>query len=224
MFSDHQSDLAGRVEAARVPTTLNFDDVPVDRDFGTAYNGVGFMPENYGGLTWSADWVVANVDEWYTVAPYPDSGWFSGVTSGRQIAWNSGGAPVEISARSFNIESFELTATWDRKLSVEIVAYRDGEIVYDETVIVGDRRPTHVELNLKRIDDLILTPTEIKVDPNSGGSGSYFVIDDMVVSRVRSLPTGVEDLPPTRDQFLAAHGVDAHQPLHPDLGHIVALV
>lgn len=224
MFSDHNFKTGDMVESVSPRTTLNFDDVNVERDFGTPYHGVDFMPQNYGGLTWSSDWAVTNVDEWYTIAPYPDSGWFSGVTSGRQIAWNSGGVPVEITAKSFNLHSFELTSVWDKTMSVEIVAYRHGEIVYDETVIVGDKHPTHVQLGLRRIDDLILTPTEIQVDRHSGSSGSYLVIDDMVISKVRSLPTGVEDGHHPRDQMFESLGVDGHQPMHPDVSHLVALV
>lgn len=218
MFNNHEYATFDAVEFAKRDTKLNFERINVDKYYGT-----DLMPAGYGGLTWSSDWAVSNVEEWYAISPYPDSGWFSGVTSGEQIAWNSGGMPVEITAESFNIDSFELTAVWDKKLSVEIVAYRDDEIIYDETIMVGDKRPTHVDLDLDGIDRLVFTPTEIKVDPDSGGTGPYFVIDDMIVSKVRSLAAAFDGGQRTADQMFPSHVSDGHQPMHPDLGHIVAL-
>ena len=219
MLNHMHHDVADGIEQGKKATTLNFDDIDV-----SAFQGAAFMPAGYGGLTWSADWVVANSAEWYQTNPYPNSGWFSGITSGEQIAWNNAGVPVEITAKSFNIESFELTAAWDKKMSVEIVAYSHGDIVYDETVIVGDKKPTLIELGLKGIDDLVLTPTEIKVDPKAGGgSGSFMVIDDMVVSRVKSLASAIFDSHHGGDQLVATHAVGGHALPHPDIGHVCAL-
>lgn len=170
---------ADTVVAAKTKT-LDFDDVDV-----TAFAGADFMPVGYGGLTWSDTWVVMDPNQF--AADTPRSGYFTGVTSGTQVAWNNGGAPLEITAKKFDLLSFNLTSAWDKKMDVDIVAYKKGEIVYDETFSVNDKAPTFIELNLMGIDRITFEATEIKLDPKSGGSGTFMVFDDMEFGTIKSL-------------------------------------
>lgn len=219
MLNHMYDDVADGINLGKNGKKLTFEDIDT-----RAYAGTDFMPDGYAGLTWSPQWLVADPAEWDQTSPYTNSGWYSGITSGEQIAWNNSGTPLEISARSFNIQSFELTAAWDKKMSVEIVAYRHGEVVYDQTFFVSTAGPTLIELNLERIDNLFLTPTEIKVDKDAGGGyGAIMIIDDMIVSRVRSLPTPPEEGHHGGDPIVNSHAFGGHQLMHPDMGHVVAL-
>lgn len=205
--------------------SFSFDKIDVG-EYGAVY-----MPVNYGNLTWAEGWAVA--DSSIGLEQFPNSGFFSGITSGDHVAFsgsvdeNNNVIPLEISAKSFDIAGLNITAPWDKKMLVEIIASQNGEIVYDQTFNVNDRAPLHIDLNLKRIDDIIFTSTEIKVGPrNDPASGAFMVFDDIEISNVKPLNSAafVTDHH-TAMPVATAHVMDAHF-VEPPLGwgHVTALV
>src|SRR5580765_7398651 len=68
------------------------------------------IPSGYGGLQWNNFWVV-NVAITY---PPNSSGYFAGMTSPPNVAYNGGGLPAELSnANPFDVYSGHFTAAWN---------------------------------------------------------------------------------------------------------------
>lgn len=145
---------------------------------------------SYAGLNWRS----AAVADGYRLfgEDAPESGYITGITSGKQVVFDAGGRSMGFSASgSFDFKSVQMTAAWSQDLTVKITGYRDGEKMYSTTIHVTDDAPTLVKLNWKGVDQVEMKPSHAVIDPDQPYTGNHFVMDDLVIANLVS-PAPVE--------------------------------
>lgn len=171
-------------------TTIGFDDFQLSG--GRPAQG---LPKHYDGLLWKGFNVYNS-----QYGPFGGSGYEYGCTSGTQAAVSNGhrSASVFLKDGTFTLDSLNMTAGWDTKLTVDITGYRAGEAVYHQTVTLTDKAPLDVQLHFENVDRVTFDPSHGKPD-DLIGSGDNMIFDDLVFSDV----THVESAP-------AMHPVELH--------------
>lgn len=156
-------------------TTIDFDDFTLAP--GRPAQG---LPRHFDDLLWKGFNVYNS-----KYGPFGGSGYEYGCTSGTQAAVSNGhrSASVYLNDGSFTLESLNLTAGWDRKLTVDIYGYRQGEEVYYQTVQLTDTAPLDVQLHFENVDRVTFDPSHGKPD-DLIGSGDTMIFDDLVFSNV----------------------------------------
>jgi hypothetical protein len=131
--------------SARSQIVITFDDLSLP-------NTDPFIPSGYQGLSWS------NFGEVNAILRlnngYVD-GYYYGMVSPSNVAFNAGGSPAEIdSATNFNFLSAYLTGAWMSNLNIEVQGYNGTNLVYDETKVVSATSPTLLTFNYLDINRL----------------------------------------------------------------------
>ncbi|MBP8910691.1 MAG: PEP-CTERM sorting domain-containing protein [Phycisphaerae bacterium] len=130
------------------------------------------IPAGYAGLNWSN---FRSKDG--TTMPSL-SGYFNGIVSANNVAYNPWGSPAEILGASFDLGGLYLTAAWNTGLNVDIEGYLNGNLLYSRTLVVDTTGPTWVTLNYLGVDRVRFVSYG-GVEANVGGSGTQFVIDNV---------------------------------------------
>jgi hypothetical protein len=208
---------ADAVEFAKIPGKLDFE---VEIDGYASF--LGF----YGGLSWNAGVIDGQAAFGKTA---PDCGYITGITSGKQTAFNGGGKALGFSAEgTFTFKSAQMTAAWSAELTVDVYGYRDGKRVYHETVVINDKAPTLEVFNFKNVDEVKMKPSGAVIDPDQPYTGNHFVLDDAVITKLTSAPTPEHAAPSVvhafgHDTALLTHDLVASAVVHHDMA-IAALV
>ena len=129
------------------------------------------IPDGYGGLNWNDMNVL-------TPRPGANTGYANGTVSGEYVAYNPFSAVASASAGEyFTFEGAYLTAAWNYRLNIVVDGYRDDELVYSETVVVGPLEPTWFDFDYCDIDTLTFTSFG-GVNAGLGRNGTHFALDD----------------------------------------------
>ncbi|NNJ27386.1 hypothetical protein [Alienimonas chondri] len=129
------------------------------------------IPDGYGGLNWTDLNVLRPQSERRT-------GYTNGVVSGDYVAYNPFSAVASASAGSyFTFQGAYLTAAWNYRLNITVDGYRDGELIYTETVVVSPSEPTWFDFDYCDIDTLSFTSFG-GVNAGLGRYGTHFAMDD----------------------------------------------
>jgi hypothetical protein len=170
--------LVALAPAAARATTLGFDDVTGDTN--------AQVPDGYGGLDWDNFWVLDA--EAYGLVP---SGYASGVVSPTYVAVNASGMPAGLGVSSperFDFNGAYLTGAWQDDLGIRVQGYRDGALVYDETVYAGAFHPTWFRFDFLDVDRLRFTSFG-GTDAGYGiGMGEHFAMDDFTFNETAAIP------------------------------------
>jgi hypothetical protein len=156
-------------------TTINFDDLP-----GSAT----IIQSPYEGLNWD-NFSAGNLG-----GILPDSGYPNGTVSPNNIALNRFGAPASISLGgqgTFDLNSAFLTGAWNDGLNVNVVGFLDGVSVYNNTYTVSAYAPTLVTFDYLGVDSVTFSSyggDHVFLE----GSGSQFVMDDLVINQSVAVP------------------------------------
>lgn len=144
--------------------TLNFDDLPRRADHETPALG------SYHGFDW---------DNWYyvTAAPFINSGYYEGTVSGPNASW--GTTSSFRSASSFNLLDLQLTSAWNDGLMVSFVGSANGIDLFSKTVLASSTAPSLVSFDWMGIDRVRVVSSGGIRNPNYGGEGTQFVVDDI---------------------------------------------
>jgi hypothetical protein len=133
---------------------LTFDDLPTTPP-GPGQAGVGFLPNGYGGL----DWGNFNVIDGLAVDP--SYGYYTGVVSPSNVAFNVNGFPASISIDSglFDLDSAYLTAALnlDTPLDIEVQGFDGATMLYDNTYTVNNSGPTLIDFNYEGVNSVTFT-------------------------------------------------------------------
>ncbi|MEM1402509.1 MAG: hypothetical protein AAGG55_04210 [Pseudomonadota bacterium] len=140
------SPLTGPGAAKKPLLTIDFD----DRD----HSFIDKIPNGYQGLEWN---YLLAVDNQY----YKGPGYVNGLRSGANVAYNSSGHPVTISAiegESFNFHGGFFSVAW---LNAEgevlgVRAWRGEELVYEDKLSLSHLHPTFYQAELRDITKLEL--------------------------------------------------------------------
>ena len=156
------------VVASAGATVITFEDVP-NADSGTWDNPI---PNGYYGFNWTNFYVL---HENY----HPNSGYDNGsIEPGDWVAYNGGGeeASIECSG-SFNFDGAFFTAAWNHELNINIKGYRNGNLLYDQTIVVDTSGSIWFDANFDGIDKLVFSSFG-GTDAGLGGSGTHFAMDN----------------------------------------------
>jgi hypothetical protein len=138
--------------------TLAFDDLDPSQS--------SVIPDGYGGLNWTNVNVVDGTN--YGVNYGTPSGYEHGVISPRNVAFNAGGYPAEISGAPFAFDSAYFTAAWKDGLNVQVVGYLVGTIVETANFVVDTSGPTLKTFNWPEVDTVTFT--------TSGGTPHGYIV------------------------------------------------
>lgn len=153
---------------------INFDDVPGPGNVP--------LPAGYHGLNWSNfNYVDAHT--------YPTSGFMAGMVSANNVAYNAWGAPATLANPvPFNFLSAYLTAAWNDNLLLEARGYAGETLAYDQVVTLSATAPSLLTFNylgITRVDFISWGGTQ---HPGYPGSGTQFVIDNVLVATTEAGP------------------------------------
>jgi hypothetical protein len=133
--------------SGRPQTVVAFDDLP-NSTTGT------FIASPYRGLSWSnfavVDPILMSNAFGYSV------GYGYGMVSPSNVALNANGNPAEIDARgtNFNFLSTYLTGAWNSNLNIEVQGFRNGTLIYDQTVVAAATNATLFTFDYLDVDRL----------------------------------------------------------------------
>lgn len=145
---------------------LDFDDVST-----SSYQSIG--DSSYGGFSWDSDAWVLNADQ------YTASGYKNGLTSGDYVLFNAYGNDMSLSRdTAFDFNGAAITGAWNDGLSVRVEGYLGSDLLYDRTVTVNTSGPLDVDFNFAGIDSLVFSSFGGADNPNYGGWGNHFALDD----------------------------------------------
>lgn len=144
--------------------TLTFDDL-------TPTSSYGAIPDGYGGFNWSTDFYYINRHY------HSGSGYDLGTVSGEYSAFNAFANVVSASQSDFDFNGAYLTSAWDSSLYIDLKGFKDGNVIYSQTVVVSNTAPTWFTFDFLNIDTLQIA-----------SRGSQFVMDNMLYNDGSEVP------------------------------------
>jgi hypothetical protein len=153
-------------------TVVTFDDL---HETGTG----SFIPDGYQGLVWS-NFIAMNAFLYAGQAPYYTNGYYYGVVSPSNIAYNANAGIGEIdSPTNFDFLSGYFTGAWNSNLNIEVQGYLGTNLVYDQTKIASATTPTLFTFNYLNVNrlDFIASGGEPAFFP--AANGTWFAMDNL---------------------------------------------
>ena len=161
--------------------TITFDDLnPATLPGG---DGTGFeapIPSLYDGLQWDNFWVM-NATTLY--AQYGNNGYYNGLQSANNVAYNGAGNSAAFSAGAFNLDSAYLTAAWNNGLHVEVQGFVGTTLTYDNTYTLNTTSATAIHFNYFDVDEVNFIASG-GVSAGYDGGGTQFAMDNLIISPV----------------------------------------
>jgi len=140
---------AGKTSA----TLLTFDGLPSGGPLDTFFPPV---PNGYGGLDWNGVSTI-NGKEFS-----PGPGYYNGVVSPDNVAFNPYGNPasIGISAGTFNLYSAYLTYALNLQtpLDIQVEGFLGSTLLYSNTYVVNSSAPTLVNFNYLGVNSIEFVP------------------------------------------------------------------
>jgi PEP-CTERM motif-containing protein len=159
--------------SAHSQTIITFDDLaltPADP----------FILSGYESLSWS------NFGEWNAILTSNSApGYYYGMVSPSNVAFNGYGGSAEIDARGTNFDflSAYLTGAWNSNLNIEVEGFRSGTLLYDTTVVASATSATLFTFDYTNIDRLYFNAYGGQVAFGVGPEYN-FAMDNMTVEFV----------------------------------------
>jgi uncharacterized repeat protein (TIGR03803 family) len=174
------------------PSLLTFDSL--------AGSGL-VVPFGYGNLNWQNFYYVA-------AGEYRQSGYYAGMISPPNVAYNGYGEPAFLSSSSgsFSLLSAYVTAGWNDNLRLEVKGFADSALVYHQSFTLSATNPTFINFNCVGVTSIEFISSGGTADPGYSGSGTHFVLDNVTVITVP---------PPQVDTLYAFGGPDGGWPNGP---------
>jgi len=144
---------------------ITFDDIADAGDGIAITNG-------YHGYLWSQFGVLN--------ATNSSNGYFTGMVSTPNVAYNNFTNPTEIDSvgTNFNFLSVYLTAAWTSNMNVRVQGFSGAQQLYDQTVVVSWPVQTQFAFNYQNINRLTFT-TSGGVYAGFGTVGPWFAMDNL---------------------------------------------
>jgi len=163
-------------------TTLSFDDIVVS---APAEINTPQVTNGYGDLQWD-NFYVADA----TAYAGGSTGYYNGMVSRNNVAFNGYGHPSGFSAGSFDLASAWFSAAWNDELLIQVDGYLGGVLKQSLSTLVDTSGSTQVTFNWTGIDTVVFTSSggTPNIDFSAYGSGTQFAMDDLEVSNVRAVP------------------------------------
>lgn len=147
-------------------TVINFDD----------FQQESWINNGYGSLNWS-NFRVLNGHQ------LPQSGYFNGMVSEKNVAYNANGFPASFSSGSaFTFNSLYLTAAWNDDLNLKISGYRNGTLVNETSFLLSTASPILKTLNWTNIDTVEFVTSGGIHHGGYSGQGTHFAADNLTIN------------------------------------------
>jgi hypothetical protein len=143
------------VDSTAAVDVLDFEDL----DPGS--EALGPIPFGYQGFSWSSS------SRWMTKYRQSKTGYEYG-TIGRVSLYNSYAKDVSLSDGVFDFSGAYITSAWDSPVQVVVEGWRDGSLVYTETITTHNDQAYWFDFSFTNIDTLWFRPL-----------GRHIVIDDI---------------------------------------------
>jgi PEP-CTERM motif-containing protein len=158
--------------SAHSQTVITFDDL-----HETASGS--FIANGYQGLSWSNFWCLNGI-LYPTIFPFDTNGYYYGVVSGSNVAFNPSGDPVEIDSpgTNFNFLSAYFTGAWNSNLNIEVQGFDGTNLLYDQTVVASATHPTLFTFNYLDVNRLYFDSYGGENAGFPDGSGAQFAMDN----------------------------------------------
>jgi hypothetical protein len=143
-----------------------------------------FVPNGYQGLIWS-NFFCFNAILATNRPEVGVSGYYYGMVSASNVAYNPFGNPagIDSAGTNFNFLSVYLTGAWHSNLNVEVQGFRAGSLLYDTTVIASATNAALFTFDYLDIDRLYFSSfggqAAFPVD-----GGNHFVMDNFTFELV----------------------------------------
>jgi hypothetical protein len=153
-------------------TVITFDTLPLNT--GSPI----YIPNGYQGLSWS-NFGCVNGLLTPTVYPSLTDGYYYGVVSASNVAFNVLGTPAEIDSpgTNFNFLSAYLTGAWHSNLNIEVQGFSGATMLYDTAVVAVATIPTLFTFGYRNIDRLYFNSFGGQPAFSTDG-GNHFVMDN----------------------------------------------
>ena len=151
-------------------TIVTFDEIS---NIGTGT----FLTNGYQGLNWTNFLPINAILRTNSFGP---SGYYYGMESASNVAYNAFGNPAEIDSQgaNFNFLSAYLTGAWNSNLNIEVQGFSGTNLVYDETVVASATNATLFTFNYLDIDRLTFNSFGGQPVGFVGGGGEEFAMDN----------------------------------------------
>ena len=154
-------------------TVLTFDDLTQPSLGGDP------ITNGYGGFNW-ANMYYLDPD----LMSYPSpSGYNAGQISGN-VAFNAFARVALVTGGTFDFNGVYLTGAWNDGLNIGVRGLLGGVSVYYQEVVVSSTAPTWFDFNYSGIDQLVFESWGGTDNPNYGGTGTHFAMDNFTVNGV----------------------------------------
>ncbi len=155
-------------------TVITFDDMSI------ISNGVPLetvITNGYKGLNW-ANFYTANGP--YDAKTFGTNGYYFGMVTVSNVAFNGGGTLAEIDAiaTNFNFLSAYVTGAWNSNLNIEVQGFSGATLLYDTTVVASATSPTLFTFNYLDIDRLTFNSFGGQNAGFPNGGGEHFAMDN----------------------------------------------
>lgn len=166
------------VPSSSFAVVLTFDDLP-------ALPNGSFVPipNGYGGLNWD------EMDYMNTTGR--NDGYEGGTASGDYVAFNLFARVATVNDTLFDFNNATLAAAWNNGLRVTVKGFKNNVELYSLTVGNLDYSQTKgatatlVDFGFLGIDKLTFESFGgVDADPNDGGSGAHFAMDNFTINEV----------------------------------------
>jgi len=151
--------------SGNVGELLTFDDIPASGGLGP--NPI--VPNGYGGLNWNNFAVIDGLEV------DPSYGYYRGVVSSPNVAFNLFGNPASISASSglFDLDSAYLTSALSSVPTqhIQVEGFRGATMLYDISYTVNNSGPTLINFDYLGINSVTFT-----------SGAQQFAIDNLTVT------------------------------------------
>ena len=158
---------------------LTFDDILTDYSTsnGIVHGTLAVITNGYQGFNWVNFYIA---DGPATASKYGTDGYYYGMVTASNVAFNRGGTPAEIDSldANFNFLSAYLTGAWNSNLNIQVQGFSGTNLLYDQTVVASATSPTLFTFDYMDIDRLYFNSFG---GQNAGfplGSGTHFVMDN----------------------------------------------
>jgi len=172
--------------AAALPLTASATVVTFDDVLPNSQANPYAIPNGYGGLNWNNLNVLQASHSLYT-----NTGYRHGLVSGSYVAYNLQGNPAGAlavsSATTFDFNSAYLTAAWSKNLNIDVQGFRNGSLLYTQTIVVSDEAATLFNFNYLGIDQLKFVSYG-GINSGNSGSGSHFALDNFTYNETAHVP------------------------------------
>jgi hypothetical protein len=144
------------------------------------------IPNGYSSLAWNNFYVVNA-----TASPFSQTGYFAGLKSRPNDAFNGNGTPSSFSAaQAFTLQDGFFTGAWNDNLNLTVTGLLNGVVTHQLTLVLSSTTPLHEVFHWTNVNKVEFNSFGGTANSNYAeyGSGTQFVVDNLNVTGRDAVP------------------------------------